>query len=163
MHSYVICCNWSSILQLDEFAYTVVKISGTTYPWICNLVCAEFNLKNIKLYLHFLLFLLHSRYHGCWWPGDTGWQYISSHDIDLILPEYFNFSSRWINSSDAGEEIFWLWGSIPCLLMPWLLKSPEHQQAWYWPCRTDNMHCYSRVNFIYLGPTKSQISPKMWI
>ena len=26
---------------------------------------------------------------------------------------------------DAG--IFWLWGSIPCLRMPWLLKSPEHQ------------------------------------
>ena len=22
-------------------------------------------------------------------------------------------------------------GSVPCLLMPWLLKSPEHQQAWY--------------------------------
>ena len=23
--------------------------------------------------------------------------------------------------------------SIPCLLMPWWLKSPGHQQAWYWP------------------------------
>ena len=22
---------------------------------------------------------------------------------------------------------------IPCLLMPWLLKSPGHQQTWYWP------------------------------
>ena len=33
------------------------------------------------------------------------------------------------NSSDAGDGMFWLWGSIPCLLMPWLLKSPEHQQA----------------------------------
>ena len=23
--------------------------------------------------------------------------------------------------------------SMPCLLMPWLLKSPGHQQTWYWP------------------------------
>ena len=23
--------------------------------------------------------------------------------------------------------------SIPCLLMPWRLKEPGHQQAWYWP------------------------------
>ena len=25
----------------------------------------------------------HSQYHGCWWPGDTRSQGISSHDIDL--------------------------------------------------------------------------------
>ena len=44
-----------------------------------------------------------------------------------------------LNSSGTGDKIFWLWGSIPCLLMHWLLKSLEHQQAWYWLCRTDNM------------------------
>ena len=27
-----------------------------------------------------------------------------------------------INSPDAGDGIFRLWGSVPCLLMPWLLK-----------------------------------------
>ena len=27
---------------------------------------------------------------------------------------------------------FWLISSILCLLMHWLLKSPAHQQAWYW-------------------------------
>ena len=32
---------------------------------------------------------------------------------------------------DAGDRIFRFWGSIPCLLMPWLLKSPVHQQTWY--------------------------------
>ena len=26
-------------------------------------------------------------------------------------------------------------GSIPWLLMPWLLMSPGHQQQWYWQCR----------------------------
>ena len=54
----------------------------------------------------------------------------------------------YLNSFDAGDRLFQLWGSIPCLLMHWLLKSPEHQQAWYWLCRTDNMYCCSRVNFI---------------
>ena len=47
-------------------------------------------------------------------------------------------------------------GSVPYLLIPWLLKSPEHQQAWYWLCRTDNMYC-CRVNCIYLGQAKSKI------
>ena len=41
-----------------------------------------------------------------------------------------------INSSDAGDGILRPWGSLPCLLMLWLLKSPEHQQVWYWLCQT---------------------------
>ena len=40
-------------------------------------------------------------------------------------------------------KLHWHWhnGSIPCLLMPWLLKSPGHQQAWY--CLSCNCmyHC----------------------
>ena len=66
--------------------------------------------------------------------------------------------------------LFWCWRqhipalkSIPCLLVHWLLKSPMHQQAWYWLCRTDNIYCCSRVNFIYLGQAKSNIGFKMWI
>ena len=35
-------------------------------------------------------------------------------------------------------------GSIPCLLMLWLLKSPEHKRAWYSLCMAENMHCCSR-------------------
>ena len=49
------------------------------------------------------------------------------------------------------------------LLMPWLLKSPEHQQAWYWLCRTDSMYCCSRVNLIYLDQAYSKIQSKMWV
>ena len=56
-----------------------------------------------------------------------------------------------------------LWGSIPCLLIPWLLKSPRHQQAWYWLSRTDSMYCCSRVNFTYLGHACSKIQFKMQI
>ena len=51
-----------------------------------------------------------------------------------------------LNSSDNWGAIFQLWGTIPCLLMLWLLKSPEHQQTWYWLCRTDSMYCCSMVN-----------------
>ena len=51
-------------------------------------------------------------------------------------------------SSGAGDRIFRLWWSIPCLIMPWLLKSPEHQQTWHWICRTENMYCCSRVKVI---------------
>ena len=61
------------------------------------------------------------------------------------------------------DGIFWLWESIPCLLMFWLLKSSEHQQAWYWLCGTDNMYWCFRVNFIDLGQAKSKIQFKMWI
>ena len=42
-------------------------------------------------------------------------------------------------SLDAGDRIFWLWGSIPCLLMAWWLKSPGHHQAWYWLYRICNI------------------------
>ena len=30
--------------------------------------------------------ILHSQYHGCWYPGDARSQGISSHDIGLISP-----------------------------------------------------------------------------
>ena len=60
------------------------------------------------------------------------------------------------NSSDTGDRIVRLWGSIPCLLMPWLLKSLEHHQAWYWLCRTDNIYCCSRVNSQLPGSNEIQ-------
>ena len=68
-----------------------------------------------------------------------------------------------INSPDGGDGIFQLLKSIPCLLMPWVLKSPGHQKVWYWLCRTDNMFNCSRLNFIYLGPAKSKIRFKIWL
>ena len=38
-------------------------------------------------------------------------------------------------------------GSIPWLLMPWLLASPGHQQSWSWQCRIDASS--SRKDFNY--------------
>ena len=58
-----------------------------------------------------------------------------------------------INCFRRSHSLFWCWrrnipalGAIPCLLMPWLQKSPEHQQARYWLRRTDYMYSCSIVN-----------------
>ena len=61
----------------------------------------------------------------------------------------------------VGDGISRLWGSIPCLLKHGRLESPMHQQAWYWLCKTNNMYCCSRVNFICLRQDKSKIRFKM--
>ena len=34
------------------------------------------------------LFILQGQYHGCWWPGKSTSQDISSHGIPLITLEY---------------------------------------------------------------------------
>ena len=65
-----------------------------------------------------------------------------------------------INSSDVDDGMFRLSWAIPCLLMLWLLTSPEHQQARYWQYRTDNMYCYSRVYSIYSDQVKSKVRLK---
>ena len=41
--------------------------------------------------------------------------------------------------SFARDGIFQLIWSILCVLVPWLLKSPGHQQVWHWLYRRDNM------------------------
>ena len=33
--------------------------------------------------------ILHSQYHGWWWPGDARIQAIINHDIDYVEPEKF--------------------------------------------------------------------------
>ena len=39
--------------------------------------------------------------------------------------------------------------SIPCLLMPWRLKEPGHQHAWYWPNKPDiSISNIKRVNIV---------------
>ena len=82
----------------------------------------------------------------------------------FILTKTTNLTICSLNSSDAGGRIFQFWESIPFLMMPWLLKMPEHQQAWYWLCRIDNMYyCCFRVNLIYLGQATPKIWFKMWI
>ena len=44
-----------------------------------------------------------------------------------------------INSPDSRDGKFLLIWSQLCLLMPWRLKSPGHQQVWYWQCMIGNI------------------------
>ena len=44
------------------------------------------------------LFILHSQYQGCWWLGYLRSQGISSKGIKLVLPEYYGFSTRKVNT-----------------------------------------------------------------
>ena len=39
------------------------------------------------------LYCTHHQYYGCWWPGATRSQGISSHGIDLGHPEYSSFNA----------------------------------------------------------------------
>ena len=40
--------------------------------------------------------------------------------------------------------------SIPCLLRPWRLKEPGHQQAWYWPNKPE--YCISSIRRVTVSP-----------
>ena len=50
------------------------------------------------------LFILHNQYHGCWCPGDAKSQGINSHDIDLVVPEYFSFSNKRVKISGTYDQ-----------------------------------------------------------
>ena len=87
----------------------------------------------------------------------------SNHNKTQELHNVCTIVGSTVESYDAGDEIFRLWESIPCLLMFWLLTSAEHQQAWRWLCRTNNLYFGSRVNLIYLCSDKTTIQLKMSI
>ena len=111
-------------------------LSSMTFPWLLMIFQSSMTFHDFSRIFYFARF---SRPCG---------------NPESMPPRGMALNKSDLNSYDAGDGIFRLWGSIPCLLMPWLLKSPEHQQAWYWICRTDNMYCSTRVNFIYLGQAK---------
>ena len=96
-----------------------------------------------------------NEYHHQIWPRKKNFFMENVLEVQGLLPHWQ------FNSSDAGDRILWLWGSLPCLLMHWILMSPEHQQAWCWLCRTDNIFCLSRINLICLSQAKSKIQLKI--
>ena len=75
----------------------------------------------------------------------------------LLDSAYLTLSARFNSSDHAGDGIFWLWVSIPCLRMPWLLKSPRHHQGWHWQYWTGNISDCSFVNMAFFCWTKSKI------
>ena len=66
----------------------------------CSWAVRDFAINNALFYTEMVLvieidivvkdedtFILQSQYHSCWWPGDPRSQVISSHAIDLIIPD----------------------------------------------------------------------------
>ena len=49
--------------------------------------------------------IAHNKYHGCWCLGDVRSWRISSHNFDLVLPEYSTFIIRWIYTLRPRQEI----------------------------------------------------------
>ena len=119
-------------------------------------------LQNIYVYIRCKHMYLHISYHSPnlygtgWWGMHVKIKTKINEDVNNATTEInwlINIQPfikpnirRNVNSSYAGDRIFWVWWSIPCLLMLWLLKSPEHQQSYYWLCKTENIYCCSRLN-----------------
>ena len=73
--------------------------------------------------------ILHIQYHGCWCPGDTRSQGISSHGIGLLLLEYSSFSTRKVNNVQAlyctvpsYVMLFWYTASF-CMIASMMMSS----------------------------------------
>ena len=118
-HSVYVPSQWETTLQCNVVSHWL----GTYTEWTLETAVSsgwltEF-IGNIPIHLQYLSFLnaeivkeidilhylsirtnsliLHSQYHGCWWPGDGRSQGITSHNIDLIVLEYYGFTTRRIN------------------------------------------------------------------
>ena len=84
-----------------------MRKQGKIYIYICS-SCHFSEMRWCRYLKSFLvedkdLFVLHSHLHGCWCPGDTRSQSISSHEIELVILWYFSFSpncitrTQWVN------------------------------------------------------------------
>ena len=67
--------------------------------------------------------------------------------VKLRLIGWKNVGFTTFNPSHTGNGYFIQTGSIPCLLMTWLMMSPGHQQTWYWLHNISSILSYTRVNF----------------
>ena len=54
--------------------------------------------------------ILHSQYHGGWWPGDTWSQGIGSHGIGLVCLEYSRWCSLLMCNDTLQDLIIVLFG-----------------------------------------------------
>ena len=98
-------------------------------------ICQTLNIQDHhKEYAHGFCLVVFCGWVSAWfYPYPSGLLHWHFAPVPVMPPWriWINESHEHMNSSDAGNRIFWLWGSIPWLLMPRLLKSPMYQQAWY--------------------------------
>ena len=77
---------------------------------------------------------VHNQYHVCWCSGDARNAGISSHDIDLVVPEYPSFNTRRFNTLTTGYA--WVYLQHCCYWCPGA-KAPGHQ---YQHCGLNILH-----------------------
>ena len=71
------------------------------------------------------LFILHTPYYGCWWPGYRRCQTISTNSIGLVLMGYLGFSTR-INHPSYSNQNF------SC--SAWIIWQKGMSMFMSWPC-----------------------------
>ena len=89
------------VMDSDHFVYAPSQWETTLH---CNVVShwldtyTKWSLEDKDL------FTLQSEHRGCWWGGYSKSQGISSHDIDLIAPEYSGYNACWVNILRHGTH-----------------------------------------------------------
>ena len=84
------------------------------------------------------------------------WKIFNTHLSRRQLQESHSFNGNRLALNVQGPSYLGLTMSISCLLMPWLLTSPGHQQPWYWICRKGRFLSYLRKDFKYLRRTNME-------
>ena len=126
---------WNHRILRKFYDHSVMKISPLTHEYPTIQVTSSCHMAT-KWHPFLLGFMQgHSSYRWSEKEGSALYTWTIYQVVLLLMPIFQPISlfdmSRFaptihtnVNSSDAGDRIFRLWGSIPCLLMPWLLKSP---------------------------------------
>ena len=66
--------------------------------------------------------------------------------MNLHFASFLGFRLIQIDEINPGETLYVAYPtkSMPCLLMPWRLQEPGHQQAWHWPSEPEYSVCNIR-------------------
>ena len=132
----------------------------------------------VYMYKNGSIQLIFSQKCQCWWAGALApghqqqccvhihvfsavyelikeiYKCIYSHFIFYVIPRHLNVTFEILSPGPVGhlletEYILALGINTMPAQMPWLLKSPEHQHAWYWQYRIGNMQGCSIVNLVF--------------
>ena len=84
-----------------------------------------------------------------WWENRL-WNWHQFWSSMACLHDFPNTQTSQLTLPMWGLEYSRETRSIPCLLVPWLLASPAHQQPWYWLCEMGIFLSFLMLNFVHL-------------
>ena len=112
-------CSLALSHQYDIRLSNLFRVIWRLMRWMMMVVMIEPNLSNSYLFHETYIymtrvpsldlsswktFIPRDQYHGCWCPGDTRRQAISSHDIYLVPMEYSGFSIRRVGVPESHRK-----------------------------------------------------------